>query len=198
MKLRFAMIGAALLSLALAPPARSADEPATKVKALFLTQSKGFVHGSVKRPKETLAPAEVAMTQLGQQTGLFDVHCTQDCAADFTRENLKNYDIVMFYTTTNSGGSDVLPIPPDVLAYFLNDWLKQKGHGFVGFHSATDTYHKTEPYWDMIGGTFNGHPWGSGTTVTITVDDPNFPASKSFGKEFKIKDEIYQYSHWQP
>ncbi len=99
MKLRFAMIGAALLSLALAPPARSADEPATKVKALFLTQSKGFVHGSVNRRKETLAPAEIAMTQLGQQTGLYDLHCTQDGAADITKDNLKNYDIVMFYTT---------------------------------------------------------------------------------------------------
>ena len=81
----------------------------------------------------------------------------------------------MFYTTTDSKRSDVLPIPNDVLEYFLNDWLKQKGHGFVGFHSATDTYHNTKAYWDMIGGTFNGHPWGSGTTVTITVNDPEPP-----------------------
>jgi type 1 glutamine amidotransferase len=198
MKLRFvsAVIGA--IGLCTAQAAFGADAPAHKAKVLFVTQSGGFHHSSVVRPKETLAPAEIALTQLGQQTGLFDVHCTQDCAADFTRDNLKNYDIVAFYTTTDSGKSDVLPIPPDVLEYFLNDWLKQKGHGFVGFHSATDTYHKTEPYWDMIGGTFNGHPWGAGTTVTITVDDPNFPASKPFGKEFKIKDEIYQYSHWQP
>jgi uncharacterized protein len=104
----------------------------------------------------------------------------------------------MFYTTTNKEKNDVLPIPTPVLDYFLNDWLRQKGHGFVGFHSATDTYHNTEPYWDMIGGTFNGHPWGNRTTVTITVDDPNHPASRRFGKEFKIKDEIYQYTHWQP
>jgi uncharacterized protein len=198
MKLRFASAVIGAIGLCTAQAAFGADAPAHKAKVLFVTQSGGFHHSSVVRPKETLAPAEIALTQLGQQTGLFDVHCTQDCAADFTRDNLKNYDIVAFYTTTDSGKSDVLPIPPDVLEYFLNDWLKQKGHGFVGFHSATDTYHKTEPYWDMIGGTFNGHPWGAGTTVTITVDDPNFPASKSFGKEFKIKDEIYQYSHWQP
>jgi type 1 glutamine amidotransferase len=198
MKLRFASAVVGLIGLSTAQAAFGADAPAHKAKVLFVTQSGGFHHSSVVRPKETLAPAEIALTQLGQQTGLFDVNCTQDCAADFTRDNLKNYDIVAFYTTTDSGKSDVLPIPPDVLEYFLNDWLKQKGHGFVGFHSATDTYHKTEPYWDMIGGTFNGHPWGAGTTVTITVDDPNFPASKPFGKEFKIKDEIYQYSHWQP
>src|ERR1700685_1368687 len=43
--------------------------------------------------KKTLSPAEIAMTQLGQQTGLFQVHCTQDAAADFTREKLKNYAV---------------------------------------------------------------------------------------------------------
>jgi type 1 glutamine amidotransferase len=205
MKLRLALICAALFSLALSTPARSADEPAHKVKALFLTQSKGFKHGPVTRKNDTLAPAEIAMTQLGQQTGLFDLHCTQDAAADITKDNLKNYDVVMFYTTLD------LPISHSDLEYFVNDWLKQKGHGFMGFHSAADTYHNEPLYWEMLGATFNGHPWGSGTTVTVTVDDPNFPASKPFGKEFKIKDEIYQYkgpdktpdqreigSHWHP
>lgn len=192
MNLRFATICAALFSLVLATPVRSADEPAHKVKALFLTQSKGFKHGPVTRGKETLAPAEIAMTQLGQQTGLFDVHCTQDAAADMTKENLKNYDIVMFYTTLD------LPISRSDLEYFINDWLKQKGHGFMGFHSATDTYHNEPLYWEMIGGTFNGHPWGNRSMVTVTVDDPNFPASKPFGNEFQIRDEIYQYTHWQP
>jgi uncharacterized protein len=192
MNLRLTMICAALVSLAAAMPARCADEPATKVKALFLTQSMGFHHSSVTRKNRTLAPAEIAMTQLGQQTGLYDLHCTQDAAADMTKENLRNYDIVMFYTTLD------LPITHANLDYFINDWLKQKGHGFMGFHSATDTYHDEPLYWEMIGGTFNGHPWGAGTTVSVTVDDPNFPASKPFGTEFKIRDEIYQYKHWQP
>jgi hypothetical protein len=199
------MICAALFSLGSASLARSADEPAHKVKALFLTQSKGYKHGPVTRKNDTLAPAEIAMTQLGQQTGLFDLHCTQDAAADMTKENLKNYDIVMFYTTLD------LPISHSDLEYFINDWLKQKGHGFMGFHSATDTYHNEPLYWGMIGATFNGHPWGNNKTVTVTVDDPNFPACKPFGTEFKIRDEIYQYkgpdktpaeieigSHWQP
>jgi len=182
--------------------ATHAAEPAKKARVLFLTQSKGFRHGSVRRRGGKLAPAEVAMTQLGQQTGLFEVHCTQDAAADFTVDNLKNYDIVMFYTT------GVLPISPEARDYFVNTWLKQKGHGFIGFHSATDTYRsgknnkkqneKFRWYWEMIGGTFNGHPWGAGTTVTITVHDSEFPAMKPFGKQFQIRDEIYQYRNWQP
>jgi type 1 glutamine amidotransferase len=192
MNLRLTLVYAALVSLAAAMPARSADEPATKVKALFLTQSKGFVHGSVNRRKETLAPAEIAMTQLGQQTGLYDLHCTQDAAADITKENLKNYDIVMFYTTGD------LPISQENLEYFINDWLKQKGHGFMGFHSATDTYHENETYWQMIGATFVSHPWTSDKLVTIDVLDTENPASRPFGREFQIKDEIYRYRHWQP
>ncbi|HAH43312.1 MAG TPA: ThuA domain-containing protein, partial [Planctomycetaceae bacterium] len=87
-----------------------------KTRVLMLTQSKGFTHGSVKRQEEKLAPAEIAMIQLGKQSDLFTVDCTQDAAADFTKENLQNYDIVMFYTT------GMLPIKEEDMQYFLNDW----------------------------------------------------------------------------
>ncbi len=171
----------------------AADKAPSKI--LMLTQSVGFVHGSVKRPdngEQKLAAAEIAMIELGQKTGLFTVVCTQDAAADFTKENLKNYDIVMFYTT----GS--LPIAEADRDYFFREWLPTKGHGFIGFHSAADTYGDYQPYWDMVGGTFDGHPWGSGTTVTINVHDQDHPTMKPFGKEFTIQDEIYQYKNWQP
>ena len=126
----------ALFCAAIVLPAAnlSADAPKKKAKVLFVTQSNGFTHGSVRRRGGKLAPSEVAIIQLGQQTGLFEAHCTQDCAADFTPENLKKYDIVMFYTTGE------LPITAEAREYFLNTWLKTKGHGFIGFHSATDTY----------------------------------------------------------
>ena len=170
---------------------------ADKVKALMLTQSVGFKHDSVNREpkdqtKQALAPAEISMTQLGQQSGLFDVHCTQDAAADFTKANLEKYDVVMFYTTGN------LPIANADLDYFFKEWLPKKGHGFVGFHSALDTFHDYQPYWDMVGGTFVGHPWNAGELVTITVHDTKHPAMKPFGSEFQIKDEIYWYKNWQP
>jgi len=174
----------------------AADKPAKKARMLMLTESRGFTHGSVRRPANKLAPAEIAMTQLGQTSGLFSVDCVQNCKADFTTENLKNYDIVAFYTT------GVLPIDDATRDYFLNTWLKQKGHGFLGFHSATDTYRTKKPehrwYQDLIGGTFNGHPWGAGTTVAITVHDQKHPAMRPFGAEFTFKDEIYQYVNWKP
>jgi len=182
---------AGLLAVLWIAPVFAVDAPKTRI--LMLTQSKGFQHGSVRRPeKEKLAPAEVAMIQLGKDSGLFEVVCTQDAAADFTKANLANYDIVAFYTTGE------LPIAKDDFDYFLKEWLTQPGKGFIGFHSATDTYGNFEPYWDLVGGTFNGHPWGSGSNVTISVHEPDHPAVKAFGGEFDIKDEIYQYKHWQP
>ncbi len=158
----------------------------------MVTQSAGFRHGAVTRRDRPLSPAERAVTEIGISSNLFRVDCTQDCARDFTKEKLDQYDIVFFYTTGN------LPIAKENLDYFLDVWLKQKGHGFIGTHSAADTYHKHRPYWDMIGGTFNGHPWNANATVTITVHDQKHPASKPWGKEVTIKDEIYQFKNWQP
>ncbi|MEK6249455.1 MAG: ThuA domain-containing protein, partial [Planctomycetales bacterium] len=166
----------------------AADVP----RMLMLTQSAGFTHKPVKREGKPLAGAEIAMIQLAQQSGEFTVDCTQDAASDITKENLQNYDIVTFYTTGN------LPIADDDLEYLLGDWIKQKGHGFMGFHSSTDTYKDHEPYWDFIGGTFAGHPWGQNTQVNMTVHDPKHPGMKPFGSEFEYRDEIYQYRNWQP
>ena len=181
-----------IVALTCLPPASAADDAAKPARILMVTQSAGFKHGSVSRKDGQLAPAELAVTQLGISSNLFRVDCTQDCAADFTKEKLQNYDIVLFYTT------GTLPIKEEDLEYFFTEWLPTKGHGFIGTHSAADTFHNYQPYWDMIGGTFNGHPWGSGETVTIAVHDKNHPASKPWGDEVTLKDEIYQFKNWQP
>ena len=165
-------------------------------KVLMLTQSKGFKHDSVNRDNKVLSTAEIAMTQLGQQSQLFVVTCTQDAALDFRKENLQKYDIVMFYTTGK------LEISQEAQQYFVNVWLKEKGHGWIGFHSAADTYTTEDPkdkwYWDLCGGTFKGHPWNSRDVVTIRVHDTKHPAMIPFGNEFQISDEIYWYAHWIP
>ena len=175
-------------------------DAADPARVLFVTQSAGFKHGVVDREKAggQLAPAEVALKQLGQQSGLFTVDATQDVASDFTRENLQRYDIVAFYTTGD------LPIAEADLSYFLNDWLRQDGRGVLGFHSAMDTFHNTPAFWDMIGGTFVGHAWNARDTVHLSVHDADHPLAAPFAKaagddgHFEIRDEIYQYRHFQP
>lgn len=170
----------------------SADDAKQPVRILMVSQSQGFKHGAVTRKDNQLSPAELAVTEIGIQSNLFRVDCTQDCAQDFTKEKLANYQIVFFYTTGD------LPIPKETLQYFFDDWLKQPGHGMIGAHSAADTFHNYQPYWDALGGTFNGHPWNANETVTITVHDTKHPASRPWGSEFTIKDEIYRFKNWQP
>lgn len=180
------MTGAALA-------AEPTDKPAPKAaRILLVTQSAGFEHSTIKRESAQLSHTERVMSELGVSSGRFRVTCTKDSAADVTKAKLENFDIVMFYTT------GTLPIEPANLDYFLGDWLKQPGHGFIGVHSAADTYHDHEPFWDMIGGTFDGHPWGSDSTVTIAVHEPKNPLCEPWGEEVTLQDEIYQFKHWQP
>ena len=187
-----------LFACAVILPASAAEEAKSetpdKPRVLFVTQSEGFTHSSVRRKKSPeLSPAEIAMENLAQKSKAFTVVTTQNVAADFTKENLQNYDVVMFYTTGK------LPIAEEDLNYFLNEWLRQKGHGFIGVHSATDTYKSYKPYWDMIGGSFNGHPWTANSKVTLAIHDPSHPTMAPFGGEsVEWTDEIYVYKNWQP
>ena len=105
-----------LLAIVSAAPALADDAEKPKeggYRILMVTQSQGFKHGSVTRKDGQLAPAEQALTEIGIKSNLFRVDCTQDVAKDFTKENLKNYDIVFFYTTGD------LPIADEAKDYFL-------------------------------------------------------------------------------
>ena len=44
------------------------------------------------------------------------------------------------------------------------------GGGFLGVHSATDTFYTWPDCLDLIGGYFNGHPWQSGEVAATTGD----------------------------
>lgn len=187
--MKIAQLLLCIATLLLVRPA-FAEEPVPRV--MFLTQSKGFVHNPVKRQGATRSGAELAMMQLAKDSGEFTVVCTQRAEVDFTKERLQDFDIVALYTSGD------LPIPEEEFSYFLNEWLPQEGHGVIGFHSSTDTLKKFEPYWDLIGGTFAGHPWGAGSTVVMKVHDTDHPGMRPFTQRFEFQDEIYQYDHWQP
>jgi type 1 glutamine amidotransferase len=165
------------------------------IMVLFVTQSMGFKHTVVDRKDGQLSEAERLVTQWGDDSHLYHVDCTQDVAHDLTKENLQKYDIVMFYTT---GLRKKWPVDDETLDYLFKDWVKQKGHGFIGVHSAADTLEDYPPYVEMLGGSFNDHPWTAKSDVTIVVNDPEHPVCKPWGKEFPLTEEIYQFKNWQP
>ena len=101
-------------------------------------------------------------------------------------ESLKNYDAVMFVSTTG-----MLPIPdPDG---FLA-WIKNGG-AFIGIHAATDTFHRWPAYIDMIGGEFDRHD--QQLSVDCINEDPTHPATKPLPKVWTItQEEVYQFKNY--
>ncbi|HET7625504.1 MAG TPA: ThuA domain-containing protein [Verrucomicrobiae bacterium] len=103
-------------------------------------------------------------------------------------ENLKNYDGVIFASTTGD-----LPIPDK--QGFL-DWIKA-GHAFIGMHAASDTFHNWHGYIDMLGGEFQHH--GPQLGVDCINVDPSNPANAHLPKVWKIQqEEIYQFKNYDP
>ena len=149
----------------------------TKPRVLYLTHSAGFKH-------QVLPLSEKMFQEMGERSG-FDLTATQDCSL-ISKAGLAPYRVVAFYTTGE------LPMSEDQKAALL-DFVKS-GHGFVGIHSATDTFYKWSDYGEMIGGYFDGHPWHQ--EVAINVEDRKHPATKHLGASFKITDEIYQFKNF--
>ena len=68
------------------------------------------------------------------------------------------------------------------------------GKGIIGIHAATDNFYQWEEGAKMMGGLFCQHPWTSGCTVQVKLDEPDHPLNACFhGESFKVKDEIYQF-----
>ncbi len=154
-------------------------ETPRKGKLLIMTLTKGFRHQTVELSEQTVK-------EIGEKSGLFETAVTQDVGA-FTRDNLKNYDAVMFNTTGE------LPLSDTQKKDFMD--FVRGGKGVIGVHSATDTLYMWPEYGEMIGGYFTGHPWHE--MITVEVTDPSNPIVAFLGKSFRINDEIYQILDFQ-
>ncbi|MEM7231686.1 MAG: family 16 glycoside hydrolase [Planctomycetota bacterium] len=153
-------------------------------RILFTTHAAGFPHSSRKVAREI-------MKKLGRDSGYFEAVVT-DGVDQITPEGLKGFDAVGFYTT---GDLKKFPLSEENRNYLIQ-WVKD-GHAFFGTHSATDTYKDWKPYWEMIGGSFAGHPWNAGSpAVTIDVEDPSHPSAQHLTNNWVIQDEIYQFRNY--
>ena len=159
-------------------------------KILVITQSRGFRHQPVNRKGQATCQVERVLAEIGKKSGVFTTVNSQDAIKSITRENLKQFDGIFFYTT-----GMLLPAgdPRDALMEFI-----KSGKGFVGSHSAADTFKKYKSYVSMINGSFAGHPWGGGSTNGFSNHEPDHPTVAMLGKEFMWKDEIYQYNNFEP
>jgi type 1 glutamine amidotransferase len=150
--------------------ARAQDRPA---RILYFTHSAGYRH-------DVLPASLDVLQQIGATVG-FEITASEDVAV-FTRENLRRYGAIMFFTTGE------LPMNNAQQAAFT-DFI-QTGGGFLGVHSATDTFYQWPEYQQVIGGYFDQHPWHQ--TVVVKVADRDDPLVTFLGESIAITDEIYQ------
>src|SRR4051794_38053336 len=171
-------------------PDKAPVQVKTPRKLLIYSKTLGYRHGSIP-------VGAAAIKAMGEKTGAYTVEHSEDPAM-FDESRLSKFDCVLFLNTT---GDCLAPkngkLSPDEEKTLeerkknLIDFVKG-GKGFAGFHSATDTFYSWKDYGDMIGGWFTNHPWHQ--DVPIKIDDPMSPLTSMFhGKEFDIKDEIYQF-----
>lgn len=149
----------------LAPAASALAPPGARPKVLYFTRSAGFVHSVVARGGGALSHSERIMTEIGRRDG-YDVVCSQD--GRVFDGDLDQYSAFAFYTTgdlTQPAKDGSPPMSPTGKRRLLD--AVSSGKGFIGFHSATDTFHSkgpqaenqsaVDPYIAMIGGEFLTH-----------------------------------------
>lgn len=148
-------------------------------KLLVFTLCKAFAHASV-------GPVAEAVKRIGEHTGAYQADISDDPAV-FVPANLQRYDAVLFDNTT--GTLFEAPELRESLMAFVKG-----GRGVIGIHAATDCFYDWAEYGEMMGGYFDGHPWGAGDTSMVRIDDPAHPVCAPFaGQGFSIQDEIYQF-----
>ena len=158
-------------------------------RVLMVTYSAGYQHEVVRRPAAgELSTAERVVAGLGHRSGSFEVShvSTREDLNRLTVTSVRAYRAILFFTTGE------LPITPKLREAIVQS--VRDGTGFIGVHSATDTWYGVPEYRELLGGSFDGHPWHQ--RVRLIVEDRTHPATRHLGEAFEIADEIYQFQDW--
>lgn len=188
---------ATLIALVFAPLTFAQD--ITPPRILFYSRSEGFEHSPVVVKDGKPSIAEKALSALASENSS-PFESTKD-GTKITAENLKKFDLVIFYTQGDLTSPTSKDGAPPVSAQGVADlvqWVKDGGR-FMGFHSASDTMHtpkggEVTPYLKMVGGEFIGH--GPQFEGTIKVVDPSHPAMESFPQDMKLLEEWYMFNNF--
>ena len=159
-----------------AMPEKAIVKPEKARKLLIFSLAKGFVHDSIPIGAE-------AIKLLGEKTGAWEGTISTDPQM-FSADKLKDFDGVFMNNTTGTLFKE------EELKTSLVEFVKG-GKGIAGCHSSTDCFYEWKDYGDMLGGYFQGHPFGH---ISVKIDDPKSPLTAMFdGKGFEFNDEIYTF-----
>ncbi|MCA6461958.1 MAG: ThuA domain-containing protein [Chitinophagaceae bacterium] len=148
-------------------------------KILVFTKTKGFYHTSI-------VAGVKAIQQLGDDNKV-QVDTTSD-AGFFTSRHLKQYDAIVFLSTTG----DVLN---DQQQRAFQQYIS-RGGGFVGIHAAADTEYDWPWYNALVGAYFLSHPQQQ--QAQLVIRDSTHPSTRHLPATWKKWDEWYNYKSIQP
>lgn len=171
-------------------------------RVLFFSKSAGYEHDVVKVKDGKPCHVETVIRPLIEGRG-GTLESTKDGAV-ISAERLKDFDVVVFYTTEDLCKADCPDGSPPVDEHgmmALIDWVKAGG-GLIGFHCASDTWHRERnqfapesPYLDTLGGEFETH--GAQFVGTLKVVDADHPTMAHVKDGWQINDEWYRLKHLQ-
>ncbi|NQT54535.1 ThuA domain-containing protein [bacterium] len=117
-----------------------------------------------------------------EKTGDFECTLTPDLNA-LKAESIQQYTAVFFY---GSGLNFTDPAQEKGLCDFVRG-----GGVYTGAHSASDSFKKSDAYWEMLGGRFSGHGGGK---FKVEIYDKEHPITQGL-EDFEIQDETYCHSY---
>ena len=184
--------------------------PARKI--LFFSKSSGFEHDVISYKKGQPSFAEKQLAELGAQHN-WQFTFSKDGSL-FSPSYLAQFDAVFFYTTGNllEPGTDGQPPMTPEGKQALFDYVAS-GKGFIGSHSASDTFHTNneskkgperyrnfgedaDPYVKFLGGEFIKH--GAQQKATMRVVDAKFPGLAKHAAGFDLHEEWYSLKDFRP
>lgn len=167
-----------LAALLVAAASIAAERP----KLLYITTTADFHHDAC----EYSIPI---IQKLAEASGAFDV-VVSDKTDLISRASLASFAGVCFSNTT--GDRDKFPLSEENRNALI-DAIKG-GTAFVAIHAASDTYKDWEPFSEMLGGSFNGHPWNE--EIEIEIEDPSHPSASMLPSRWALADEIYTFKNY--
>jgi|TARA_B110000495_G_scaffold202448_1_gene222619 type 1 glutamine amidotransferase len=148
-------------------------------RILAFWRSEGFIHTSIPT-------ANFALQEMSRKTHAFTVELSDDYKV-FDKKYLKGFDAILFNSTTH------LKFPEASQREAIQKFV-EAGGGLIGIHAASDNFYEWDTGVSLMGGQFNGHPWGGGGNWAFKLDDSEHVLNRAFeGKGFWHSDEIYQY-----
>ncbi len=202
-----------LLLLALVTSGQAAASAPALKKVLFFTKSVSFEHSPIKQVNGQPSFAMVVLQELGAKNNI-EFTESKDGSL-FSDEYLAKFDAFMFYTQDGSGALTTpgLDRAPPMTAAGKEALLKAVagGKGFIGMHSASDTFHSVlpdgtrgnagyrvangtngdaaDPYIKMLGGEFIAH--GAQQKARQIVADAKFPGIAALPADYGPQEEWY-------